>query len=99
MQVGSIMPSTRDPHRDRAALKEIASSTLKAIKYGGYRVDDVPHELHFQTAVQDTRFFGPNPSSDLGNWRFPAHVQSDNRQTQISIVEISAIDCCGVLAA
>jgi len=93
------MSSTHDRHRDRAELKEFASSTLKAIEYGGYRVDDVTHELHFQTAVQDTRFFPSGSSSDLANWRSLAHAQPGNRQTQISIVEISTIRCCGLLAA
>jgi len=43
-------------------------------------------------------FYGPKPSSDLANWQSLAHAQSGNRQTHISILEISTIHCCRLLA-
>jgi uncharacterized protein (TIGR02452 family) len=86
-------------HDRRAALKDIASSTLKFIERGAYSFNGEVHELHTQTAKEGTRFFGPKSSSDLANWRSLTHALSGNRQTQISIVEISTIRCCCLLAA
>jgi uncharacterized protein (TIGR02452 family) len=88
----------RDHRRD--ALKQIAESTIKALSLGRYRVDNVIYHLHTRASQEGTRYYPP--VSELTHWSTVSITQLSRnfrKQTYISILEISTLDCIGLLAS